>query len=259
MQQIVLVVMLAVGLSLIGCERGDAKPAKRTLTVFVAASMADVVERIGEACEGETGGAIRCNVAASGVLRTQIAGGARCDVFISADGVEMDRAVSGGGIVDQSVCVIATNTLVIAARKDAKAQVSKPADLVERDGLRIAIGDPGYVPAGRYAKAFLERGGLWKPLADRLVFADNVRVALTYLRTGQADFAFVYETDLVGDRECEVVYRFDAAAERVSCFAGVCQNAPNAEAAARFVEALRSKQAADIWRQFGFAPAATEP
>lgn len=258
-QQVVVAIAVAVGLSLFGCDRGDIPHGKRELTVFVAASMADVVERIGAAYQRETGVAVRCNVAASGVLRTQIVGGASCDVFISADRVEMDIAVSAGVIVDNSVRAIAGNTLVIAARKDSRRQLKGPRDLIGGENVRIAIGDPGYVPAGRYAKSFLERDELWIPLADRLVFADNVRVALTYLRTGQADFAFVYETDLTGGKECEVVYRFDAETERVACFAGVCRNAPNADAASRFVKTLRSKQAADVWRQFGFAPVALEP
>jgi len=257
-RQFVIGITLIIGLVTTACDRGDAEPGGRELTVFVAASMADVVERIGEAFERDNGVAIRCNVAASGVLRTQIAGGARCDVFISADRVEMDKTVSFGGVIADSVHSIASNTLVIAARKGRHATLADPRDLIADGNLRIAIGDPGYVPAGRYAKSFLERDELWTSLADRFVFADNVRVAQTYLRTGQTDFAFVYETDIVGDRECEVVYRFDGANERVSCFAGVCHNAPNVDAAARFVETLRSARTADVWRRFKFAPVASE-
>ena len=51
------------------------------------------------------------------------------------------------------------------------------------------------MPAGRYAKAVLEREGVWPAVQDKLVFADDVRQVLAYVERGEVDAGFVYRTD----------------------------------------------------------------
>ena len=68
-------------------------------------------------------------------------------------------------------------------------------DLTSAAFRRIAVGDPEAVPAGVYAKAFLEREGLWTTLQPRLVPSSSVRAALAAVEAGGADAAIVYRTD----------------------------------------------------------------
>ena len=73
---------------------------------------------------------------------------------------------------------------------------SRAVHALAADGIRrIAIGDPAAVPAGVYAKGYLERLGLWERLSPKIVPVTNVRAALTAVENGSADAALVYETD----------------------------------------------------------------
>ena len=51
------------------------------------------------------------------------------------------------------------------------------------------------MPAGVYAKAWLESRDLWEPVAPKVVPTENVRAALSAVEAGNADAAIVYRTD----------------------------------------------------------------
>ena len=60
---------------------------------------------------------------------------------------------------------------------------------------RIAIGDVRAVPAGLYAKAALEKLGIWPSVESKIAMAENVRAALVLVARGEAPLGIVYETD----------------------------------------------------------------
>lgn len=61
------------------------------------------------------------------------------------------------------------------------------------------MGDPNHVPAGRYAKAALERLGVWRTVADRVAGAADVRRALALVARGEAPYGIVYATDALAE------------------------------------------------------------
>ena len=79
----------------------------------------------------------------------------------------------------------------------AKAGIHTLAQLLG-DG-RLAMGDPDHVPAGRYAKAALERLGVWRTVADRVAGAADVRRALALVARGEAPYGIVYATDALAE------------------------------------------------------------
>ena len=60
---------------------------------------------------------------------------------------------------------------------------------------RIATGDVRAVPAGIYAKAALEKLGIWPSVESKLAMAENVRAALLLVARGETPLGIVYETD----------------------------------------------------------------
>ena len=60
---------------------------------------------------------------------------------------------------------------------------------------RIALGDPEAVPAGAYAKQWLQRAGQWDGVGREVVPVANVRAALAAADAGTVDAAIVYESD----------------------------------------------------------------
>ena len=98
-------------------------------------------------------------------------------------------------ITDGTRADFAANELVLVSALARPAAAQALADLARPAVRRIAIGTPATVPAGHYAKAALERAGLWATVAPKLVFAESVRQSLNYVSRDEVDAAFVYRTD----------------------------------------------------------------
>ena len=78
------------------------EPSQRPVTVFAAASLTNVLQRLGDEFTRSTGVPVRLVFAASSVLARQIDAGAGADVFISADQEWMDYLEQRGGIQKSS-------------------------------------------------------------------------------------------------------------------------------------------------------------
>ena len=64
---------------------------------------------------------------------------------------------------------------------------------------RLAVGEVKAVPAGKYAKAALEKLGAWGGVEGKLAQAENVRAALALVARGEAPLGIVYRTDAASD------------------------------------------------------------
>ena len=142
--------VLLMVLSLAGCARGDDRPAAagHRLVVSAAASLTPVMETLATAYTARGGAAIELNLAGSGTLAAQILHGAPVDLFISADGRQMDRVVDGHRVDADTRVDLLSNQLVVVGPLGSLLQVSTPAELLAPEIRRIAIGDPNAVPAG---------------------------------------------------------------------------------------------------------------
>ena len=103
---------------------------------------------------------------------------------------------------------------------DSRSAVKSVADLGAASVRRIAIGDPAAVPAGVYARQYLERIGQWARLEPKIVPSANVRAALTAVQNGSADAAFVYATDARLAPQLRVVTTITGPRRRASCIRG---------------------------------------
>jgi molybdate transport system substrate-binding protein len=91
------------------------------------------------------------------------------------------------------------NVLVLIASKDSKidhVDIEPGFDLATlADDGRIATGDVNEVPVGLYAKAELERLGVWPSVASKMAMMVNVRAALASAARGDVPLSIVYATD----------------------------------------------------------------
>lgn len=170
---------------LAGCR--DAAKDQR-VTVSAAASLSDVMRALAAAYEAEYPGAkVVINTGGSSTLARQIVQGAPVDIFISANPRQMAYVAAEGLVHSQSVLL--SNTLVIVVPRGESTR-----DPLAGGG-RIAIGDDA-VPAGVYARAWLEQGGRLDAVTGRLVGFANVRQVLAAVQSGNAVAGFVYATDV---------------------------------------------------------------
>lgn len=232
-----------------------ARAAERSITVFAASSLTNVMEDAGKAFHATTGITVRISPAASSALARQIESGAPADVFVSADQEWMDYLASRKLINPATRINIVSNSLVLVAPADSKVSLKiKPGFALTaalgKNG-RIATGDPASVPVGKYASAALTNLGVWKDVKDRIIPADNVRTALNFVALGEAPLGIVYATDARGNVKVKVIDIFPASShELITCPAAATARA-GADAAA-FVKFLAGDVARKIFDNAGF-------
>ena len=163
------------------------------VAVYAAASLTDALGDVARSFEAETGHKVAFNLGASSDLARQIKAGAPADVFFAADKAQMDSLEAAGLIRAADRVNVLSNTLVIIVPASSTAKIGQPADLAAVKHLALA--DPQAVPAGVYARAWLESIGLWDKLKDRVVPTLNVRAALSAVESENADAGIVYRTD----------------------------------------------------------------
>lgn len=223
--------------------------------VSAAASLTDVMQSIAAAYEARTGTRIVLNVGASNTLARQIAAGAPVDLFISADEAQMDRVrdeVAAGSRVD-----LLSNQLAIAVPADRPRPVRSARDLTDAVFKRIALGDPAAVPAGVYARAYLQKTGLWSQLERKVIPSGSVRLALAAVENGVADAAIVYRTDVAAAHRTRLAFAVPVdEGPRIVYPAAVLRSARHAEAAKRFLAFLQGPEAAELFSRAGFIPLA---
>src|SRR5690606_2719501 len=122
-----------------------------------AASLSDALKAVAGSYEGRTGDKLKFNFAASSTLARQIREGAPADVFFSADEAKMDDLEKAGLVAAGTRKSVLSNSLVIVVNATDGADISAPADLARAEVRRIVLGETQTVPAGIYAKAFLQK------------------------------------------------------------------------------------------------------
>lgn len=187
--------------------------------------------------------------AASSALARQVERGAPADIFVSADQAWMDELDGKGLLRAGSRGDLVGNRLVAIAPKSA-ASVTL-ADL--GDGL-LALADPEAVPAGRYARAALEKLGLWAGFKDNVVPAENVRAALALVERGEVALGIVYATDALASDKVEVVERLPAASHPPIRYPVAVLAASTHPGAQAFRAFLASDEAWAIFERRGFEP-----
>lgn len=228
------------------------------VVVSAAASLTEALQQLAALYEQRTGEQVVLNLGASNTLARQIRSGARVDVFISADEAQMDAVA--GSVVPGTRVDLLSNQLAIAVPDDRPARFLSVEDLLAPAYRRVAIGDPAAVPAGVYAKAYLERAGLWSSIAPRIVPAGSVRLALAAVENGAADAAIVYRTDIATARRARQAFVLPVdQGPRIVYPAAALQGGSNPAGAKRWLDFLRSPDARAVFDRLGFIPLANRP
>ncbi|MBH5398860.1 molybdate ABC transporter substrate-binding protein [Bradyrhizobium sp. CNPSo 4010] len=240
---------------LAGTALAPAAAEDKTLTVFAAASMKNALDEIDAAFTARTGVKFSVSYAASSVLAKQIEQGAPADVFVSADTNWMDYAISRKTINEPSRVNLLGNSIVLIAPKDSRIDnvtIAPGFDLAKLAGDgRIATGDVKSVPAGKYAKAALEKLGAWQAAEPKFAMAESVRAALTLVARGEAALGIVYSTDAKVEPGVKIVGTFPAESHPAIIYPVAATTTAKPEAN-DYLAFLRSAAAKTILEKYGF-------
>ena len=223
------------------------------IVVFAAASLSDALTEIAADFGRATGDTVRLNLGASSTLARQIREGAPADLFFSADEAKMDALDRAGLIEAGTRRSLLSNTLVIVVPAGSPLRLASANDLAGPRVRRLAVAEPATVPAGIYARAFLERKGLWAALAPKIVPVENVRAVLAVIEGGDADAGIVYRTDALASRKARIAWSVPREeGPPISYPAAVVRGGPNVPGAKRLLAWLESPAAAAVFSKYGF-------
>lgn len=235
-------------------------PKKVELTVYAAASLREAATELAKTYERDHGVALVFNFGSSTDLARQIVAGNQADVFFSADEKELDKVAAEKLLDEGSRASVLGNQLVVVEAIDPKDEARSvfvkpftPEQLARPDVKALALADTATVPAGRYAKAWLEKKDLWKRVEARVVPGADVRATLAAVESGAAQAGIVYRTDAAVSKRVRVVHAvpLEEGPRIVYGFAALAKRPHVAEARA-FLEFLRSAEARKVFEARGF-------
>ncbi len=162
----------------------------------------------------------------------------------------MDEVQAAGLVRPGDRVDLLSNRLVVVVPADSTAALATPDELARV--RRLALGDPQAVPAGIYARQWLEKRGLWERLRDRVVPTLDVRAALAAVESGNADAGIVYRTDAAVSKRVRVALEVpDGEGPRI-VYPAALLAAARGPAPRAFFESLRSPQARAVFERLGF-------
>lgn len=220
--------------------------------VFAAASLTDALTAVAEDYAATGAAKPVFSFAASSALARQIENGAPAAIFVSADEQWMDYLAERSLIDSASRVTLLGNRLVLISPTPLMLEITAGVSLdTALAGGKLALADPDSVPAGKYAKAALERLGVWPSVERQVVRADNVRAALAFVERGEARLGVVYATDAAASRKVSVAGFFPQDSHPPISYPAALVKA---DAQARtFFAYMQSDAAKAVYARFGFS------
>ncbi len=176
-------------LTLVLCLTGSALA--ETLVVAAGAGYKKLVTDLAEAFEKQGGVKPELSFGNMGQVTTQAKAGGVIDVIVGEKGF-----LDGAGLNFDGVAPIGKGILVVAWPKGKK--LAAPADVAKPEVKRLAMPDPQKAIYGKAASQYLEKSGLAKAVADKLLVVATVPQVTTYILSGEVDAGFVNRTDVMG-------------------------------------------------------------
>ena len=227
------------------------------LTVAAAADLSSALNEVSGIYQNKTGVKLRLSFGSSGALTQQIQQGAPFDVFFSADMDYPRQLIASGDADPNSLYQYATGKLVLWVPADSPLDIEhKGMDiLLDPFVKKIALANPRHAPYGRAAIAALKHEGLYGRLADRLVMGENVSQAAQFVESGNAQAGFVALAHaLAPAMQGKGKYWRVPDVDYPSLAQGVVvlTHSHYKKEASDFLEFIRSKEAAEVFRKYGF-------
>ena len=183
-----------------GCTKETVETEEtQEIVVFAATSLTEVLTRIGEEYQRSRPGIeLRFQFDSSGTLKTQIAEGAKCDIFISAAPKQMNELEEY--IISESKVDLLENKVALAVPEGNPAGITSFDDLMTRlqeGAVRMAVGNSD-VPVGQYTQKIFAYYGMDEAAlaaSGCLSYGNNAKQVATQVAEAVVDCAIVYATD----------------------------------------------------------------
>jgi molybdate transport system substrate-binding protein len=221
--------------------------------LYAAASLRESLQDLGTTCDKQAGAQIVFNFGPSSDLARQIEAAEKADLFFSADEALMDRLSKAGLLQSGTRRTVLSNRLVVIAPLDSTLVIHSAADLAGVAVRHLSLANPESVPAGKYARSWLEKTGQWEALKERVVPGVDVRAALAAVESGVVEAGIVYATDAAISKKVRVPFEVPASeAPAISYPLAILRNRPDKSPAAKVEDCLTGPEALKVYQSRGF-------
>lgn len=229
-----------------------AKPA--ALTISAAKSLTDA---LGEASalygKEHPEVTLTLNFGSSGSMRQQIEQGAEVDLFMPAALKDANALKDKGLLLDDTIRNILENELVLVVPADSKLSFADFKDVTNPGVIKLALGEPASVPAGKYAEEVFTSLGVLDEIKAKTVYAKDVKEVLTWVETGNAEAGAVYITDAMASDKVRVVATAPSDSHSPIIYpAAIVKASKQREAAIEFLDYLSSEAVREVFEKYGY-------
>lgn len=195
------------------------------------------------------------NLAAAGVLQSQIEQGAPADVFISAAEKQIDDLQKKNMILPATRKKLVGNQLVLIVPKDSKLGLNSFADLTQDKVKAFGLGAPETVPAGQYGQEVLAHLGIWEKVKPKAVLGKDVRALVAYAETGNVEASIVFSTVAATSDKVKIAAAAPAGSHKPIVFPGVVlSGSKQPKVAEDFLNYMASPEGMKMFAKYGFSP-----
>ena len=145
---------------------------------------------------------------------------------------------------------VLSNVLVAIVPAGVRAGIASPPDLAGVS--RLALADPQAVPAGVYARTWLESIGLWDGVKDKVIPTLNVRAALAAVESENVDAGIVYRTDAQLSKRVRIAFEVPRDKGPAIAYPLAPLAASARPATSSLLAYLVSPPALAVYRRYGF-------
>ncbi|MBN1450749.1 MAG: molybdate ABC transporter substrate-binding protein [Anaerolineales bacterium] len=247
-QRIVLIFFLFV---LPACAAPPVEAAPSGLTVAAAADLQFAFTEIGALFEQETGQEVTFVFGSTGQLAQQIENGAPFDLFAAANISFVDDLAQKDLVLSDSMTLYARGRIVLAFSKVSGVQALTLDDLLSDKITHVAIANPEHAPYGVAAKEALQSAGLWERVQPKLVYGENVRQALQFIQSGDAE-AGIVALSVANVPEITWSLVDDSLHNPLDQALAVVTSSPRPELARQFATFINGPSGRPIMQKYGF-------
>lgn len=222
------------------------------MSVAIAGNFMAPAEEIAKAYEKKTGGHLVLSFGSTGQLYAQITQGAPYQVFLSADAPRAQRAEDEGWAVAGSRFTYAIGRLVLWSADPDMIGDTGPNILETNEFFHLAIANPDLAPYGAAAVDTMKALNVYDILRPKLVIGSNVLQTLQFVDTGNAELGFVALSQVLHKAKGSRWVVPDTLYTPIRQQAVVLKHGEGSAQVAKFIEFLKSNDAATITENYGY-------
>jgi molybdate transport system substrate-binding protein len=226
------------------------------ITAAAAADLQFAMQDIAARFQKETGKTVKLVYGSSGNFFQQMQNGAPFDMFFSAN-LDYPKKLEASGLTEPgSYYQYAKGKIVIWVPNGSRVDVSGGMrSLLDASVKKVAIANPQHAPYGQAAVAAMQKEGVYEELKSKLVMAENISQAASFVVTGSADAGIVALSLAVSPNMADKGRYAEIAAADYPPIEQACvilRSSSNKEGAREFLAFFKRPQVAEVLRRYGF-------